>query len=41
MRVMEEFGFGGIGLRKEDFLQEDAIVQLGYPPNRIEHCDGY
>ena len=37
------FGFGSLGLQKEDFLKPDEFVQLGYPPNRIDivmSCDG-
>lgn len=38
--VLEASGFGNIGLKKEDFLEEGAIVQLGYPPNRIDIVTG-
>jgi hypothetical protein len=31
-----QFGFGALGLTPEDFLVADQIVQLGYPPNRID-----
>lgn len=34
--VLRAFGFGGLGLTADDFLQPDIIVQLGYPPNRID-----
>jgi hypothetical protein len=30
-----EFGFGSLGLKEQDFLEADTIVQLGYPPRRI------
>lgn len=30
------FGFGDVGLSTEDFLQPDQVVQLGYPPLRID-----
>lgn len=36
MDVLDAFGFGGIGIKQEDFLEADSIVQLGYPPNRID-----
>ncbi len=36
MRVLEEFGFGSLGLTPEDFQTPDQIVQLGYPPHRID-----
>lgn len=38
-----QFGFGSMGLKKEDFLKPDDFIQLGYPPNRIDlvmSCDG-
>lgn len=34
--VLDEFGFAALGLTAEDFSQEDRVVQLGYPPNRID-----
>lgn len=34
--ALEAFGFGSVGLREEDFLTSDHIIQLGYPPNRID-----
>jgi hypothetical protein len=34
--ALEQFGFGSLGLRAEDFLIPDQVVQLGYPPNRID-----
>ncbi len=43
LKALEEFGFGSLGLQKEDFLQPDEFVQLGYPPNKIDivmSCDG-
>lgn len=36
MKALNEFGFGGLGLKSEDFLESDQIIQLGYPPNRID-----
>src|SRR5437588_259781 len=36
MAVLNDFGFGGIGLKASDFDRPDQIVQLGYPPNRID-----
>jgi hypothetical protein len=43
MKSLTQFGFGNVGLKKEDFLKLDEFVQLGYPPNRIDlvtSCDG-
>ena len=34
--VLAEFGFGSLGLKDSDFLQRDQIIQLGFPPNRID-----
>ena len=41
--ALNQFGFTSVGLRKEDFLKADELIQLGYPPNRINivmSCDG-
>jgi hypothetical protein len=35
-RALDQFGFGSLGLRAADFLATDQIIQLGYPPNRID-----
>ncbi|HVX85931.1 MAG TPA: nucleotidyltransferase [Phycisphaerae bacterium] len=40
MRVIESFGFGGIGVSIDDFLRPDYVVQLGFPPNRIDLVTG-
>lgn len=34
--ALDDFGFGGLGLTAEDFQQDDRVVQLGYPPYRID-----
>jgi hypothetical protein len=34
--ALEDFGFGALGLTRADFLEEDTVVQLGYPPKRID-----
>jgi hypothetical protein len=36
LKALERFGFGSLDLKTEDFLEADQIVQLGYPPNRID-----
>jgi hypothetical protein len=36
VKALEHFGFASLGLMKSDFLVEDRIIQLGYPPNRID-----
>jgi len=33
---LEEFGFTGLGITTDDFSRADSIVQLGYPPYRID-----
>jgi hypothetical protein len=41
--ALKQFGFGSVGLQKEDFLKPDNFVQLGNTPNRIDivtSCDG-
>lgn len=34
--ALRDFGFGSLGLKPEDFLKPDQIIQLGYPPARID-----
>ncbi|MFA5803007.1 MAG: nucleotidyltransferase [Melioribacteraceae bacterium] len=34
--VLNEFGFESLGLSKMDFMENDAIIQLGYEPDRID-----
>lgn len=36
LEVLNRFGFGGLGLKEADFLKPDSVVQLGYPPCRID-----
>ncbi len=36
MRVLAQFGFASLGIAPDDFLKPDSIVQLDYPPNRID-----
>ena len=36
VQALEKFGFGSLGLKFQDFLEEDTIIQLGYPPRRID-----
>lgn len=43
IECVNEFGFSSFGLRKEDFLNPENVIQLGYPPLRIDlmtHIDG-
>lgn len=36
VQALGEFGFGGLGLTPADFVRPDSVVQLGYPPARID-----
>jgi Nucleotidyl transferase of unknown function (DUF2204) len=36
LRALAAFGFASLGIAADDFLKPDSIVQLGYPPNRID-----
>jgi hypothetical protein len=40
LQALSRFGFGSLGLKREDFLQPDTVVQLGYPPSRIDLLTG-
>ncbi|MBW6516750.1 MAG: hypothetical protein K0B81_09095 [Candidatus Cloacimonetes bacterium] len=34
--VLHNFGFSTLGITKEDILNPDSVIQLGYPPVRID-----
>ena len=36
LQVLKDFGFGALDLTIDDFLDPEQVVQLGYPPNRID-----
>jgi hypothetical protein len=36
VRALEQFGFGSLQLQAADFSVPEQIIQLGYPPNRID-----
>ncbi|WP_235833024.1 DUF6036 family nucleotidyltransferase [Arcticibacter tournemirensis] len=36
INVIDDFGFSSLGLVKEDFLKDNYVTQLGYPPLRID-----
>jgi len=36
VKALNQFGFGSLGLTASDFLVPDQIIQLGYPPHRID-----
>jgi predicted nucleotidyltransferase len=40
IKALDEFGMGSLGLTNEDFLVPDQVVQLGFPPYRIDILTG-
>jgi hypothetical protein len=36
VKTLKDFGFESLGLQEDDFLEADTVIQLGYPPNRID-----
>ena len=36
LAVLDEFGLGSLDITHADFIRPDWVVQLGYPPNRID-----
>jgi hypothetical protein len=36
VQAIQQFGFGSLDLTEQDFLEPDTIIQLGYPPRRID-----
>ncbi len=40
IKALDAFGFGTLGLQASDFSNDDADVQLGYPPGRIDLLTG-
>ena len=36
LNALTAFGFGSLDISTDDFLEENTIIQLGYPPNRID-----
>ena len=36
VEAIEQFGLASFGLQASDFSEPDQIVQLGYPPRRID-----
>lgn len=39
-KVIEDFGFASTGLKTEDFLVPESVIQLGLEPNRIDLLTG-
>jgi predicted nucleotidyltransferase len=40
MEVFADFGFGDIGLRPDDFLAKDFVVEIGREPRKIQVLTG-
>lgn len=40
LKTLKEFGFGTLDISLTYFLKEDAVIQLGCPPNRIDIMTG-
>ncbi|MGH8847507.1 MAG: hypothetical protein ACREXQ_09760, partial [Polaromonas sp.] len=36
LAALSEFGFGSLGIRSEDLTVPNQVIQLGYPPARID-----
>jgi hypothetical protein len=36
VQALDQFGFASSKLAPADFLEPDTVIQLGYPPNRID-----
>lgn len=36
MEALNDFGFGDLDLSEETFIEPNIVVQLGYPPKRID-----
>jgi len=36
LNVLDDFGFGSLDLKVGDFISPEQVIQLGYPPNRID-----
>ena len=36
LKALDAFGFGSVGLSIQDFIEPNKVIQLGYPPVRID-----
>jgi predicted nucleotidyltransferase len=36
VKALEQFGFASLGLKANDFLVPDQVIQMGFPPSRID-----
>ncbi|MCH7976086.1 MAG: hypothetical protein IIC18_05980 [Bacteroidetes bacterium] len=40
IQVLDDFGFSSLGLAENDFSEPDNVIQLGFPPQRIDLLTG-
>ena len=40
LEALKDFGFGSMNMTANDFIKQDAVIQLGFPPNRIDILTG-
>lgn len=40
LTALDAFGFGALNITADDFLEPNAVIQLGYPPVRIDILTG-
>jgi hypothetical protein len=38
--VFEEFGFADLGLKPEDFMEEEIVIEIGREPLKIQVLAG-
>lgn len=36
LTALDQFGFGALGIRLEDLTTQDRVIQMGFPPRRID-----
>ncbi len=36
LNALDDFGFGTVGLKEDDFKNPNKVIQLGFPPTRID-----
>ncbi len=36
LRALKSFGVGSLQLTKEDFVKPDHVIQIGFPPRRVD-----
>ena len=40
LNALDDFGMGTLGLKQEDFMEPDNVIQIGYPPLRVDILTG-